>query len=175
MSGNETTWKFTSKRTVEGCVVLSMSALTRKHLIHPNLRGTGLISWTKRFTDDEVLSVVFDVDARAAAGRVRLRHTTGHRTANSEYDIRLTTTWMPRGGVRWWFICPLIVDDCPCGRRMAKLYLPPGGRRFGCRRCYDLTYRSCQESHRYDAATAKFGVPVRLSARQVARLMSPKY
>ena len=21
---------------------------------------------------------------------------------------------------------------------------------FGCRECYDLTYRSCQESHKYD-------------------------
>jgi hypothetical protein len=28
---------------------------------------------------------------------------------------------------------------------MGKLYLPPGGRYFGCRHCYGLTYRSCQE------------------------------
>jgi hypothetical protein len=34
---------------------------------------------------------------------------------------------------------------------VAKLHLPSGGRYFGCRRCYDLTYRSCQESHKYDS------------------------
>ena len=28
---------------------------------------------------------------------------------------------------------------------MAKLYLPPGSRYFGCRRCHRLTYTSCQE------------------------------
>ena len=28
---------------------------------------------------------------------------------------------------------------------MGKLYLPPGARYFGCRRCHELTYRSCQE------------------------------
>ena len=32
-----------------------------------------------------------------------------------------------------------------CNRRVAKLYLPPGGRYFGCRHCYRLTYRSVQE------------------------------
>ena len=32
----------------------------------------------------------------------------------------------------------------------SKLYLPPGERRFGCRRCHSLTYKSSQESHRYD-------------------------
>jgi hypothetical protein len=30
------------------------------------------------------------------------------------------------------------------------LYLPPRARYFGCRHCHDLTYTSCQESHKYD-------------------------
>jgi hypothetical protein len=51
------------------------------------------------------------------------------------------------GGVRWWFLCPL----AGCGRRVAKLYLPPGGRYFGCRRCHRLTYTSCQESGQFRA------------------------
>ena len=32
-----------------------------------------------------------------------------------------------------------------CNRRVAKLYLPPGGRYFGCRLCHGLTYKSAQE------------------------------
>ena len=37
-------------------------------------------------------------------------------------------------------------------RRVRKLYLPPRGRYFGCRQCHDLTYTSCQESHKDDRA-----------------------
>ena len=33
---------------------------------------------------------------------------------------------------------------------MAKLYLPPGGRYFGSREAYGLTYTSCQESGKFD-------------------------
>ena len=56
--------------------------------------------------------------------------------------VPLQTTRLFSGGDRWWFTCPL------CARRVGKLYLPPGGIYFGCRHCHDLTYRSCQESHK---------------------------
>jgi len=47
--------------------------------------------------------------------------------------------------MRWWFICPLIVNGRPCRRRVAKLY--GNGRYFGCRTCKGLVYRSSQEAH----------------------------
>jgi hypothetical protein len=62
-----------------------------------------------------------------------------------ELPIRLETTPLHFGGGRWWGRCPLVVDGIQCFRRVAKLYLPPGGRYFGCRRCYGLTYASAQE------------------------------
>jgi hypothetical protein len=37
------------------------------------------------------------------------------------------------------------VNGRPCQRRVGKLYLPPGGRYYGCRHCHALTYTSCQE------------------------------
>ncbi len=42
------------------------------------------------------------------------------------------------------------IGDVPCERRVGKLWLPPGAIYFGCRHCYGLTYRSCQESHKRD-------------------------
>jgi hypothetical protein len=66
------------------------------------------------------------------------------------YLVFLTTTRPRFGGLRWWFLCPLTVNGRPCNRRVGKLYLPPSGRYFGCRHCYDLTYTSCQESRKYD-------------------------
>ncbi len=58
--------------------------------------------------------------------------------------IPLVTTRPSLGGLRRWFACPL------CGRRVGKLYLPPGKQYLGCRVCFGLTYRSCQESHKVD-------------------------
>jgi hypothetical protein len=62
-----------------------------------------------------------------------------------EEPVPLESTPMRFGGVRWWGRCPLVVGGRPCQRRVRKLYLPPGGRYFGCRSCYRLTYRSAQE------------------------------
>ena len=51
--------------------------------------------------------------------------------------IPVTTVRPHLGGKRYWFLCG-------CGRRAARLYLPPGQRVFRCRDCYNLTYRSAQ-------------------------------
>jgi hypothetical protein len=64
------------------------------------------------------------------------------------YQVQLLAERTRFGGLRWYFLCPLIVDGEPCQRRAGKLYLPPGGHYFGCRRCYGLTYTSRKESRR---------------------------
>lgn len=61
------------------------------------------------------------------------------------YTIELQTTPLPWGGVRYWFTCPLVRDGKHCERKVGALYLSPSGRFFGCRHCYDLTYKSSQE------------------------------
>ena len=53
--------------------------------------------------------------------------------------VRLTATYPFHDKPRWWFVCP------SCNRRCGCLYLPPGARRFACRRCHDLTYTAQQE------------------------------
>ena len=67
-----------------------------------------------------------------------------------EQRIELERTACRLGGFRYWFVCPVVKDGVYCGNRAAKLYLPPGCQYFGCRECYDLTYESCQKSHKYD-------------------------
>jgi hypothetical protein len=58
--------------------------------------------------------------------------------------IQLETTAPHFGGIRNWFICPLVKNAQICNRRAQKLYLPNGAKYFGCRVCYDLTYESCR-------------------------------
>ena len=71
-----------------------------------------------------------------------------------EESIRLQTTRPNFGGVRWWFSCPRMLNGKECGRRVGKLYRPPGSRYFACRHCLDLTYESWQTSHRHDGLFA---------------------
>jgi hypothetical protein len=64
-------------------------------------------------------------------------------------NVTLSTSLTPKGGVRWWLVCP------KCHGNRAKLHLPMHGDSFLCRSCHSLTYRSCQESHRWDTMYAR--------------------
>jgi hypothetical protein len=61
-----------------------------------------------------------------------------------DYIVPVESTPCHYGGKRWWFVCPLVVDDCKCQRRCRIMYLPPGAEYFGCRECHRLTYESRQ-------------------------------
>jgi len=62
-----------------------------------------------------------------------------------EYKVSLVTTACHYGrGRRFWFACPLIVNGKDCGRRVGVLY--KSGDYFGCRHCYNLTYKSRNQS-----------------------------
>jgi hypothetical protein len=77
--------------------------------------------------------------------------------------VRLVTTRPNYGGRRLWFVCPLV------GRRAAKLYLPPGGRLFGSREAYGLTYAFCQASG--SPLVASIAADVGASVPRVRRAM----
>ena len=145
-------WNWHSpKTTVEACLSLDINKLRRDSLLYdPGPEGTarGSLIWHN------------DQEKTGAAG-YRIERNTGGIVYRLLYwingvdvDLPIWIEWIPQhfGGVRWWFRCPLAVNKTPCGRRAGKLYLPPGGRYFGCRRCHNLTYTSCQESHKFDRA-----------------------
>lgn len=64
--------------------------------------------------------------------------------------IQLTSTLCNFGGRRWWFVCS------GCGRRVGVLYL--SDKYFSCRRCNNLTYQSCRDSHRFDGLFLGMGL-----------------
>ena len=59
-------------------------------------------------------------------------------------------------------------------RRPTKLYLPPGGKYFGSREAYRLTYQSCQESGKFNGLfrrlAANMGTDEALIRRALKRL-----
>jgi len=152
-------WTYHEKRrTVEECWAMSISEVDRvvdfskpgsiSHLFRPTIPKTG-----KRMPPVRIKSKVGG-DGKPL---LELSYTVKDRWSvedRVEEGVRLKTTQPNFGRVRWWFSCPRVVDGRECGRRVGKLYRPPGGRYFACRRCLDLTYVSCQNSHRYDGLFA---------------------
>jgi hypothetical protein len=89
-----------------------------------------------------------------------------HEKEDLSYPVSLTMTNCYFGGHRWWFRCPLSTKGVKCDNRVATLHIPPNGKYFGCRHCYNLTYESCKESHKYDSLATRLG----LTFKQLKRL-----
>jgi hypothetical protein len=141
---------FDKKTTVEDCTcALDVASLSRGGYLVPGQFGA--ITWRNVATGEKRSAVSFTTALRADGLYLTLSYRVTSRGADArsvEEPIRLTTTPCHFGGERWWFLCPLVVDGRPCGRRVGKLYMPPSATYFGCRHCYDLTYTSAQEHNK---------------------------
>ena len=162
------------KTTVERCTVLSADTLTSDKLLVPKRHLWGSLRWTNANSGREVASISFRLNTLTPGSEhIRIQYTISGAKEKEplDYTVGLRPVATPWGARRWFFVCPLVIDGRPCRRRAAKLYLPPGGRYFGCRRCYDLTYTSCRETHKYDAMYRGLARDVGLSFNQVKRMM----
>ena len=137
---NSGTWPRPKTRaTVESCpVILSVYKLAHRGTFQSG--ASGYLTWKDTRFGEAIVSMGYAM-IRSESGLV-LYTTYELDSEKIEYGIRLQTTRPNYGGTRWWFTCPLK----GCDRRVAKLYL--ASRYFGCRQCYDLTYRTCQRSKR---------------------------
>lgn len=133
--------------TVESALQLDIDALIRARAILPGAHVGGRLKF--QFYDDE-LDVEFEALARDPGNAwLRLRYVicddwTGeqHRIDDKIY---LAASRPSFGGLRWWFVCP---NE---NRRVRKLYLPLGLRRFRSRHAYRLAYASQRETERHRA------------------------
>jgi hypothetical protein len=123
----------------------------------------GQVQWSRGA--DVTDSISYKVENRHGTLLVHLSYTTTRgwekTKTDNDYAVAVTYSVPPFGGRRWWWMCPLVKNGRACKRRVSKLYLPPGSNFFGCRHCHELTYRSCQESHQYDAMYASLALSMR--------------
>jgi hypothetical protein len=143
-------WRAPKKGVVEDCLRLDVNRWARRQPLRTGILADGAWEWMYR--DGNTFTVHYRVDTLDPGNPfVRLWYSwvdsSSPRPQHEGYRVGLTATRPHLGGHRGWFVCPLEVDGCLCLRRVGKLYLPPGGRCFGCRHCHGLTYTSCQESH----------------------------
>lgn len=139
-------WYECAKRTVESCFALDVNWMTREGIFDPDGSPAGAIRWFNDRTGQETSSIGYELNASERWLRLHYQRVSVHE--KMDYKVGLATTQLPWAGSRWWFVCALTCNGQFCGRRVGKLYLPPGGRYFGCRHCYDLTYASCQATRR---------------------------
>jgi len=120
-------------------------ALTIKSL-KPFLGNPECLTGTAEFRDGKFpITVRLDTSDPANAFLELTHRARDERTGDPRVSDRIRLTWTrpTYGGRRWWFLCPRT------GRRVAKLFLPRGGRHFWCRQAYGLGH-ACQREGRFD-------------------------
>jgi hypothetical protein len=166
-------WRPTKKEVVEVCLRLDAGLWGRKGVLRPGLIGSGNCSWS--YADGRRADVGYQVNTvsedRPAVWLSYTVRREGRGAESLNYRVGLTRTCPYFGGLRWWFLCPLASGGEACGRRVAKLYLPPAQNYFGCRQCHGLTYTSCQESGRYRGLARFLAKDMGIDAEEAAQVL----
>jgi len=150
-------WSYSNRWTVEECKTITTKVLNGHNLFNGGVRSGGM-DWNGNGKKTGSISFVVSTVKGDEYFRTYYTHTS-NKEEKTEIDYKVRLTWTPCyfGGRRWWFICPLVVNGRTCYRRVGSLHLG-NGKYFGCRHCYNLTYTSSQESHKYDSLFRKMGI-----------------
>jgi hypothetical protein len=132
--------RWTSRLTVEDCpLCLRVATFQRSGMFSWPIGSTSTFSWTE--SSGFLLGRIECRLIESGPGRLAIyirRQLARINVIVVEQQIPLTTTRPYLGGKRFWFLCG-------CGRRVGRLYLPPGQGVFRCRHCYNLTYWSARK------------------------------
>jgi len=140
---------WSNRKTVEECKTISVF-----DMLQAGVFDTGpMRTWTCRWSSGvgtETGSIGYSLKEDPLVGpylqfAYKITKSGDSEATPYDYPVALTTTPCTFGGGRYWFIGPLVLDGKSCNRRVGKLYQPPGREYFGCRHCYNLTYKSCKE------------------------------
>ncbi len=138
-------------------------------LIHVRGKGAiawrGTFSWSEPVTGEEVGRIAYMVNLETLTLYLKYGSTSDGETKDIASYFGLCTSRLFSGGLRYWISCTY------CERRVGTIHLPPGATRFRCRKCYDLTYVSCQRNHQFDRVFARIGKDTGLPADKVKRLL----
>jgi len=149
---------YSNRWTCEESKSIPVTFLNKHHYFDGGVRWGGM-NWTRN--GEKTGSISFVVSAVEGDEYIRFQYTQTDRHSGEktelDYKVRLEWTACHFGGRRWWFICPLVVNGRACNRRVGVLYLD-GGKYFGCRHCYDLTYESSKTSHQFDRMFLRMGI-----------------
>jgi hypothetical protein len=150
--------RYGGRPTVEDGLALNLAKLLRDRLIRPGATVASSLHWRNTKTGAEIASIGYRCTMTAEVGHFVADYTV---TRNGErvpvtLTVGLVSAPQPFGGRRWFFVCPVT------GRRVAKLFKPPGGDRFASRQAWGLAYRSQRETPFDRACSRAWGLRDRL-------------
>lgn len=148
------------RETVDSYLSLDINSLVRKRIIGLNWSGSGMLTWTR--DGQKTASCSYFLDTRSETMSLNVYYTY-NKTEKISDVIRLDAIPGYFGGKRLYLICP------GCGRRTWYLYFR---RFFKCRKCHNLTYQSCNESHTSDRFYAMMAAQLGETMENVRRSMS---
>lgn len=159
-------WRPKRKRTVEESYAISITDLRKNGCFGSGAWMPKTYTWQNTQTKRTSFEVFIAINMNESEPRMQLEHSSPRSGEKLCYSVRLTTTTPNYGGLRWWFLCP--IRDC--GRRVAKLYVSAEWHHFGCRQCRHLTYRSSQESRKYDGVDAMLARELGIDIKTIRQL-----
>jgi hypothetical protein len=166
MGGYGSGWQGARKATVEDSLILTAALLVRKKALVAGAWTSGSWCWTLDGDNKPDATIGYEANLTDQDNAwLRLYYRASGELM--DYKVRLVATIPHYGGFRWWFICPLARRDGGPPRRAAKLYLPPGGKYFGSREGYGLTYKSCQESGKFNKLFASIAAELGTEAGSI--------
>jgi hypothetical protein len=135
------------KTELEGLLYLDMPKLKKCGLLKGN--STQSIIWTNHFDGARRGRILLNMNLYTKLAQLTYTATDNFSKEKTDYDytVVLENTPCNLGGIRWWFICPLVVGGVRCGRRVRVLY--NGSGYFGCRTCQELCYSSQNVTSKY--------------------------
>lgn len=140
---------------------VDLSWMIRTGRATPGRRTSGQLSWDCGGEPAGSIGYEADMlDPNACQLILSFSRGSGDRRENVHQVVRLVATRPNYGGRRWWMICPF------SSRRVAKLYLPPGGDRFASRNAWRLGYHSQRVSAADQPFEALFRFQKRLGGSQ---------
>jgi len=154
-----TVWPL-KRDVIEDCMIIDIAWMKRNHYIHSDRHNSGFLDWARG--GKRTNSINYEAHLDLESPFIRL-HYIIDGTEKIDYQVLLVTSQPNYSGLRWWFICP----NTNCRRRVGKLYLAPGSKHFFRRACQDLTYTSCQESHKFDSVYSIFARDSGMSIQEV--------
>lgn len=135
--------------TTEGAKRIELAWL-RKHNYLGGYSG-GRLSWSYNGSPSGDIRVRVDTSNDAPYiefdYKVKKHHEGEDKWREIKYQFQMESIPCRFGGKKWFFICGLYKSGVFCGSRVRNLYM--AGDYFGCRKCANLSYQSCNESKRY--------------------------
>jgi hypothetical protein len=108
--------------------------------------GRGNLSWSRNGNQTGNINIY--VDTYSENPNIKLTYKARKHGEEEWIDIdfsfRMESIPCRFGGKKWFFICGLYKNNQFCGRRARILYM--AGNYFGCRKCANLSYESCNVS-----------------------------